>query len=83
MIQLTAGIRKLGGIRRALKIGRCHLYLGEEDVKCIKMSRNKKVDRETCIYRMGEKSPYTHTTHTQNQFNFTQHNGCHFQINIP
>jgi hypothetical protein len=76
MIQLTAGIWKLGGIRKTLKIRRCHLHLGEEDVKHIKMSGNKKVDRETCTYRTGEKSPYTHMTRTQNQFNFTQHNGC-------
>jgi hypothetical protein len=27
---------------------------------------------------MGEKSPNTHTIHTQNQFKFPQHNVCHF-----
>jgi hypothetical protein len=42
MIQLTAGIWKLGGIRRALKIGRCHLHLGEEDVTHIKSQEIKK-----------------------------------------
>jgi len=27
-------------------------------------------------YRMGEKSPNTHTIRTQNQFKFPQHNAC-------
>jgi hypothetical protein len=59
MIQLRAGIWKLYGIRRALKIGRCSLPLGEEDIKHVKKSKNEKVERETCTYRMGEKSQYT------------------------
>jgi len=35
------------------------------------------------VYKVGEKFSYTHIIHTQNQFKFTQHNGCCLHSMFP